>query len=202
MSEYILGISTSCGKGSVAISCDSRLLFESETYFNREFSSRLLPMIDHSINQAGLTKKEIKYIAVDIGPGSFTGIRIGVATALGLVRGLGLKVAGYTSLELILNSFEELKERVVPIIQAGKNEFYIMYKNEIKIMKEDSVITNLKEDRPLTGILWDDSVIKKRFQYIECYPEARICCLLCSRADKNGLKSFIKPLYLKKSYVD
>jgi len=68
----------------------------------RDQSSSLLPAIDRLIRQASIARRDIDLIAVTIGPGSFTGVRIGLAPAHGLAIGLGVPLAGLTTTAVLL----------------------------------------------------------------------------------------------------
>jgi tRNA threonylcarbamoyladenosine biosynthesis protein TsaB len=67
----------------------------------RRHAEALAPAVAHVLEQAGVDLSDLSAIAVDVGPGLFTGLRVGVATAKGLAQGLGIGVVGLTSLEVL-----------------------------------------------------------------------------------------------------
>lgn len=87
-------------------------------------AGELLPIIDSLFSRSGIEKSEITLIASGIGPGSFTGIRIGIATAKGLSMALGCPLAGISTLDAL--AFGALPSRlpILPIIDARKGEVY------------------------------------------------------------------------------
>lgn len=93
-------------------------------------SQTLMPMVDELFKRTNLNIKDIDYIAVANGPGSFTGLRIGVATAIGLARGSGAELIGVSTLEVLAynicgNSY------ICPIMDARRNQVYgALYKFE------------------------------------------------------------------------
>ena len=99
-------------------------------------SQTLMPMIDKLFNITNLTIKDIDYIAVANGPGSFTGLRIGVATAIGLARGCGAKLIGISTLESLAYNIAS-DSYICPLLDARRNQVYTaLYKFEQGELKE------------------------------------------------------------------
>lgn len=103
-------------------------LFDGENLFNikREVpnNAKFLPsIIDEIIKEAKTSIKNIKSLGVVVGPGSFTGIRIGIATALGLKYGLGIALYGFSSL-FLLTKYIRKEGKIASIIDAKRGEFY------------------------------------------------------------------------------
>ena len=94
----ILGIDSSGLVAGVAIEEDGKLISEYMIRNKLTHSQTLLPMIDEMMQTSKTSKEEIEAIAISEGPGSFTGLRIGSATAKGLDYGLGLPVIPVSSL--------------------------------------------------------------------------------------------------------
>ena len=80
----ILGIETSSSWGSVAVVKDDRIVFSSYLDIKVTHSERLLPQIDAALKSSSLQISDLDIIAISNGPGSFTGLRIGLAAAKGL----------------------------------------------------------------------------------------------------------------------
>ena len=95
----ILAIDTSSNVCSVAILEDSKLIFKEETKNELTHSEKLLPMIDNVFKKTNLTLDDIGLLACSIGPGSFTGIRIGVSTIKAFCDVKKIPVIGVNSLE-------------------------------------------------------------------------------------------------------
>lgn len=96
---YILTIETTGPFGSVALLTENGAVKELVSADAMNHLKDLLPMTDRLLKEAGVRKSELSYIAVSQGPGSFTGIRIGVATARALGQALGIPVIGIPTLE-------------------------------------------------------------------------------------------------------
>lgn len=89
-------------------------------------AERLMAVIDEALLEAGRSLDDIDRIVVVIGPGSFTGIRVGVAAARGLALALGIEAVGVTTLEVLASGYldEHPGTPVVAAIDAKRNEIY------------------------------------------------------------------------------
>ena len=94
-----LGIDTSANACSAALALDGGLLAERLAHSGHTHSSTLLPMVDELLQTCGLTIQGVGRFAVTAGPGSFTGVRIGVATVKGLAEAAQKPCAGVSTLE-------------------------------------------------------------------------------------------------------
>jgi tRNA threonylcarbamoyladenosine biosynthesis protein TsaB len=94
----LLGIETSTPRGSIALIEDERIVCLLEHAEPSAHAERILPLIARGLEQAGWSRGELQRIAVGIGPGSFVGLRVGIALAQGLGLGLGIPVIGVSSL--------------------------------------------------------------------------------------------------------
>lgn len=95
----ILLIETATERGLIAIFEGSKLLFESQLPFGYQQSKYLMPEIERGFKETGLIPKEIQAIGVGIGPGSYTGMRIGAAAAKALAFALEIPLIGVSSLQ-------------------------------------------------------------------------------------------------------
>ncbi len=87
-------------------------------------SETLMPMIDSALKVYGRTISDVELIAVNAGPGSFTGVRIGVATAKGLADGLGIKCASVSTLDSLSRNVEGFSGIICPLMDARRGQFY------------------------------------------------------------------------------
>ena len=127
----LLAVDTSNKIASVAIFEDNKFLGEKITDDQKTHSEKFLPIIDELLNELGLNIKDIDMFSVSVGPGSFTGIRIGVSTIKGIAQALNKKVIAVSSLEGLIEMAEN--ENVCAIINAKHGNVYtqIKYKNEL-----------------------------------------------------------------------
>lgn len=120
----ILALDTSTMLGSVALSEDLKLIAEEQIGVNATHSERLLTTIEHLLDLADWSMDDLDAVAVAIGPGSFTGLRIGLATAKGIAFGLKKPIVGVSSLLVLAYNGLISNMTVVPIIDARRKEVY------------------------------------------------------------------------------
>jgi len=120
----ILSIETSTRVGSVAIIEDEHLIAEYILNVVSTHSERLLPSIDQILKDSQLTVRDIEGFAVSLGPGSFTGLRIGISTVKGLALATGRAVVGVPTLDCLAHNIAFTHLLVCPILDARKGEVY------------------------------------------------------------------------------
>lgn len=121
----VLGIETSTGVEGVAVVERGRLLGEWTLNLPQSHSIRLLPSIDGLLRALGMGIEEVDGIAVSIGPGSFTGLRIGLSTAKGLSMSLGKPLLGVPTLKALALPFSSWPYLLCPLIDARRGELYV-----------------------------------------------------------------------------
>lgn len=109
----------------MALTSDDNLLAGYTQNIKKTHSQRLLPLIDAVLKDTGTEKGYIGAVAVAAGPGSFTGLRIGVATARGLARGLNISAVGVSTLEALAENIPAGKnELICPALDARRDQVY------------------------------------------------------------------------------
>lgn len=119
-----LAIDSSQSSGSIAISDQGRLLYSAFFDIRITHSETLMPTLDSAMKLCGFTPEDIEEISVCLGPGSFTGLRIGLATAKGIAFARGIDVLGYNSLELAAVPCLITGKRILTLIDAKMKELY------------------------------------------------------------------------------
>ena len=117
----ILGIETATRAASVAVIFNGKIVAENLRESPQSFSETLMPQVEEVIKVAGAFEN-LDAVAVSIGPGSFTGLRIGLATAKALAYAWGIKIIGVPTLQALAYNFPASK--VLPMIDAQKNRAY------------------------------------------------------------------------------
>jgi len=120
----ILAIDTSTPSGSIALLEDDQLIAELTTCIQKTHAERLLPSIKTLLDNIGTKLEDIDGFALAIGPGSFTGLRIGLSTIKGLAWSLNKKVAGISTLEALAMNLPYSDKPVCPMLDARKKEVY------------------------------------------------------------------------------
>lgn len=125
----ILGIETATERVSVAIGGHEGVIGLFEITKGRRHAETLVPAIQFTCQQAGIELDEISVVAVDVGPGLFTGMRVGLASGKAIAQALRIPMIGISSLDLLAFPSRHTDKVVVPVIDARKGEvFYAMYK--------------------------------------------------------------------------
>jgi len=121
----LLAIETSGSTGGVALLDGEALLGEVSLSTHETYSRRLIPMAEWLLARIGVTWQEIRHIAVGIGPGSFTGLRIGLAMAKGFAYSLGVPLYGIPSLDALASHVSAAPGEIVcPVLDARKSQVY------------------------------------------------------------------------------
>lgn len=120
----ILGIDTATDSVSVALGEGTRVLAHSEVVSDRQHVEALTPMIDFVCKQADVSFRELGAIAADIGPGLFTGMRVGIAAAKAIAFSLNLPIIGVCALDVLAAAAPRTDSVVVSVIDARRREVY------------------------------------------------------------------------------
>ncbi|MBP3361896.1 MAG: tRNA (adenosine(37)-N6)-threonylcarbamoyltransferase complex dimerization subunit type 1 TsaB [Clostridia bacterium] len=120
----ILGIDTSSAVASAALIDDEKLIAEYTLNLKKTHSEMLLPMISAMLDACSCSAEDIDAFAVSVGPGSFTGLRIGIATAKGLAHATGKKVVPVGTLPALAFNLPMCEHLIVPIMDARRSQVY------------------------------------------------------------------------------
>lgn len=121
----ILALDTSTPVISVALSKQGVTLALLAYSRGRSGSSKILFAVDAVFAQTGIGLEACDAIACAVGPGSFTGLRVGIATTKGLAEGRGLKVVGVPTLEAYAHALQGVEGLLCPMVDARKKEVYV-----------------------------------------------------------------------------
>lgn len=141
----ILAIETSSLVASAAIVIDDIMIAEYTMNYKKTHSQTLLPMIDEICRMTEYDINNIDYIAVSAGPGSFTGLRIGSATAKGLGLALNKPLVHVPTVEAMAYNIYDTGALICPIMDARRNQVYTgIYTNkngEVTAVKDQCAIS-------------------------------------------------------------
>ena len=178
----ILGLDSSGLVASVAIIEDENLLGEYTVNYKKTHSQTLLPMLDEVARMIELDMSTIDAIAIAGGPGSFTGLRIGSATAKGLGLALNKPIINVPTVDALAYNLVGHRDMICPLMDARRNQTYTgLYRfmgNELEVIREqcavgiDEIIADINE-RGVPVVFLGDGVpvfteyIKEHMQ-VEC----------------------------------
>lgn len=162
----ILGIDTSTKFLSIGI-CDNDKIYEYNLELGRKHSVLLVPTIKRIIDALGWDLKKVDYLSCGLGPGSFTGLRIGVATLKGLSFSLNKPILGISTLDILAKNSDR-DGIIMPAVDAKRNLVYsAIYRKCAKVLKRISpymllpVDEFLKKARPNSTLLGDGLALYK-----------------------------------------
>lgn len=148
----ILAIDTSSKNATVAITEDEKKLIELNNADEKTHSQKLMPMIDEAFKKTNLSLDDINLIACCLGPGSFTGVRIGIATAKAFSDSKNIPTVGINSLEELAYNLNTTGN-ICALIDAGHDNVYAGFfqiekdgNNRLQIIKEDLTFLTLKDE--------------------------------------------------------
>jgi tRNA threonylcarbamoyl adenosine modification protein YeaZ len=193
----LVALDTSTALGSVALFDRGEIVLEVEQRVSNAHGESLLPMLDAALAEVGWSPKDVARWGVGIGPGSFTGVRIGVALVKGIQIATGAELVGVTSLDAIAAaSVAEDADAIVAVLAAMRGEVFVQSTGAvvrapacIKLGAWDGWLASLGAVRP--HVLGDAEPIVRGTP-----PHARLVAqLAASRApdDADGLE----PVYVR-----
>lgn len=222
----ILAIDTSTQVSSVAVVSDGKLAAELTMQAKLTHSETLLPHIEEVLGMANQKKEELEGIAVSLGPGSFTGLRIGLATAKAMAYALQLPIVGVPTLRALAWHFPVEGFQLLPMIDAQKGNVYVerymwehgklLKKTEVQVLPVEDVIRRT-EELPGTVVLMGD-VISKRIEGKQTLPmhvmlaplhlrmpraaNVALCGLELLKEGKTGNVMDMEPVYIRRSEAE
>ena len=224
----ILGIESAALVASVAIIDENVTIAEYTTNFKKTHSETLLPMLDEIVKMTGVDLKELSAIAISGGPGSFTGLRIGAASAKGLGLALDLPLIHVPTLDAMALNIYSSNALIVPIMDARRNQVYTgIYKNagKLEVIREsmaisrDELLDILREiDKEEKIVFLGDGVpvfreyIDENFEITHDFAPANLNRQRASNIAMLGMEMFkegktmvsddMRPEYLRKSQAE
>lgn len=133
----VLALETATTAGSIAIVNDEELIAEVKVNINIAHAERLMPSVDYLLNASRLSITDIDAFAVSIGPGSFTGLRIGLSTAKGFSYATNKPLVSVPTLDAFARTLPFCRHLICPMLDARRNEVYAgLYKWEGNICKK------------------------------------------------------------------
>jgi len=211
--SYILQIETSTTNCSVAISEDGKTIAIKEISDGYSHAENLHVFIKEILVSSGLLYSDLHAVAVSKGPGSYTGLRIGVSTAKGLCFALNIPLLAIETLEVLAHQVKVEKGFVVPMIDARRMEAYtkvfdVKYKSVREIKAEILDATSFSEFLVKDKVVFVGNKTEKtqeviqhnNAQFLESFPSANeMSALAFDKFKKNDIEdvAYFEPYYLK-----
>src|SRR2546428_5101212 len=126
----LLALDTSTDWASVAL-FDGRDVLAEETWrAQRRQGDELFPAIERALLSTRTALSSVDRVAVAVGPGSFTGLRVAIAAGQGIARGNGAALVGISTLDVLAYPHAPSKQRTCPLLRAGRDTFYAAFYQE------------------------------------------------------------------------
>lgn len=218
----ILAIDTSNSSGSIALQIDNELVFSSYFSIKITHSETLMPEIARALALTKTAIKDLDAIAIAIGPGSFTGLRIGLATAKGICFANNIPLIPISSLKVQAMSFYNCNRNILVIQDAKMKEVYAsLYTSELEelipptCLKPDAIGQFTNSDALVCGtgvakygeLLAQYTNLKINMLEIKNSPKAEFIFSILKIEDINASFNFeevsrIEPYYIRKSQAE
>jgi tRNA threonylcarbamoyladenosine biosynthesis protein TsaB len=127
----ILGVETATAQVGCAIGGVEGVLASFTSTRGRRHAETLTPAIEFVCKQARVEMREISAVAVDIGPGLFTGLRVGIATAKAVAQALRVPMIGLSSLDLLAFPVRHSTRVIVPVVDARRGEVFTSFYRQV-----------------------------------------------------------------------
>lgn len=181
----LLAIETATGAAAAAVATDDGVVAEMTVRTKRRHVEVLHPAIAHVCEAAGIALSDVGAVAVDVGPGLFTGIRVGVAAAKAIAMGLGVPAVAVTSLDALAYAAREAAPAtaVVPVVDLRRGEVAWSIDGAVGLGPPGRLVESLTR-RQADGIVFagDGALLYKDVIESSDRPEWRVAGQLLSSA--------------------
>jgi tRNA threonylcarbamoyladenosine biosynthesis protein TsaB len=210
----ILAVETTGQSFSIALAIDNKIIAESYYDCGLIHSEKLLPVIKRILEDTNTKLESIDKFAVSKGPGSFTGIRVGMTAVKTIAQCLNKPIIALDSLQILQSSIEPIRGiKIVSLIDALRNEVYIKQKDAIVIKKVEAAARALKKHKNKILIVGNAAINYKTIlekelgKYsvslpsISHMPKAQTLALLAFNEQEQSYEK-ISPLYIRRSWAE
>jgi len=217
--SLILNFETSSKNCSVTLSSEGKLISNFDLEYNKYRHSELLTStIKDILTQNNISAKELSAVAIGIGPGSFTGLRIGFSVAKGLCYPHKINLIGISSLKILANSIKSDSEYIIPMIN-DKGDFYYLSTFENGLNELGTPLIDKVDSNFINRNIKEDSTIvvnnKESFEYINSIINDQVKLQYKPISSINMIDlsyesfkekrfenlAYSEPLYVKKPYI-
>ena len=178
---HIMAIDTATNSGGAALSRNGEVLASLMVKAPLQYGEKILYLVDFLLDQHKLKLEEMDCFAVANGPGSFTGLRIGIATVKGFCQGLNKPVVGISTLEALACRFRWAHSRVAPMIDARRDQIYgavfRFHESHFELEEKEQVSSPAQWLQEISGqecLFVGDGAQLYKETIVAAHPEARV----------------------------
>ena len=215
-----LGIDTATAVGSLALAGKGEVLGTETILVDAEHSAELGPALDTLLERCGVELRDVEGIGVGLGPGSYTGLRVGVAFAKGLEFGLGVPLVGVPSFEAVAYACRDFEGTICALVDARMGGIYAgLYRStsgRVEVVRAPWVTKTgefaVEVGGPLLFVGPNKAVIEKLggafegAEFREAYPDAGYTALRAVEVlgERETTERFarLEPYYLRPSFAE
>ena len=204
----ILQLETSGEVCSVAISEDGKLLTFSESFENNSHTEIITILIKQCLEDADISIKDIDAVAVSGGPGSYTSLRVGVATAKGICYGVGCRLIAIDSLQILASGINintiKSEDVIIPMIDARRMEVYTSIFNsrlENIVQTEAVILEDNLFEKVIASSAQRHICGSGALKYYNTFPSERVTLHHLSTSAKY-MTEMAYQLYIASTFVD
>ena len=206
---FILALESSTEIASIALFAAGELMGHMEYHVPRTHAKLLLPMIQTLLKDLDTSLDQLDALAVSKGPGSYTGLRVGVSTLKGLALAQNLPLISFDSLTAIAYQVQDLASQlgawICPMIDARRMEVYMaVFNSELEMQEE--IQAKIVEDNSFADllakrkVLFVGNAVEKCVSLLKAFPNA--ICLPTTISSSRALGSFLHEKYKKAAFED
>lgn len=221
----ILALDTSANTATVCVTEDGNLLCEETVNYKKTHSETIMPMIDRALKNCGTELSEIDLFAVANGPGSFTGLRIGVSVVKGMAHALSKPVLGISTTEGLAYNLFMCTDIICPIMDARRSQVYnavYTWENGVscelcapRALSIEECVEDVKKYGKKVIFLGDGVPVNREYivnamgkQAFFAPPSCNaqrassLACIAAERVDKSIRAEELLPFYLRKPQAE
>jgi tRNA threonylcarbamoyladenosine biosynthesis protein TsaB len=205
----ILGIETATQQVGCAIGGQEGVLASFDVARGPRHVETLVPAIEFMFEQADMQLSEVKCIAVDIGPGLFTGLRVGIATAKSMAMAMGVPMIGLSSLDLLAYPVRHSDRVIVPVVDGKRNEvFWARYRqvagglqrvSDYQVSRPDDVVAELSAEKQECLLVGDG--VRRHSDVFESSEDMEIEKFSGLHPSASALVELAQPKALREEFV-
>jgi tRNA threonylcarbamoyladenosine biosynthesis protein TsaB len=205
----VLGIETSTPQASIAIGSEQGVIASAMVSRGATYNEFLLPAVRFCLDEAGLDYRNVSGVCVGLGPGLYTGMRVGVATAKALAQALSVPIVGLVSLDLVAYDVRYSHKAICVALDARRNEvFHAFYRSspggiqrmtEYRVESPERLAVGITS-RPEEVLLVGNGALLYRESFEDCGPVVEVGTMSHAWPDARALVELSIPRMLREDF--